>query len=37
MQDYVFPEFSLACLEKLKTPEAKAELQRRWMQWKGLA
>lgn len=33
----VFPEFSVSCLEKLTTPEAKAELQRRWMQWKGLA
>lgn len=34
--EYVFPEFSLACLEKLATPEAKAELQRRWIEWKGL-
>lgn len=25
------------CFTKLKTPEAKAELQRRWMEWKGLA
>jgi hypothetical protein len=25
------------CLNKLETPEAKAEFQRRWMEWKGLA
>lgn len=25
-----------SCFNKLKTPEAKAELQRRWMKWKGL-
>ena len=37
MQDYVYPEFSLACLEKLTSPEAKAGLQARWMKWKGLA
>lgn len=36
MQDCVFPDFSQACLEKLVTPNAKAELQRRWMKWKGL-
>lgn len=25
------------CFAQLTTPEAKAELQRRWMKWKGLA
>jgi len=32
----VFSELSVSCFERLKTPEAKAELQRRWMEWKGL-
>lgn len=35
MED-VFEKISIACFEKLKTPAAKAELQRRWMSWKGL-
>jgi len=26
-----------ACLNRLKTPEAKAELQRRWIEWRGLS
>jgi len=25
-----------SCFDKLQTPEAKAELRRRWMEWKGL-
>jgi hypothetical protein len=25
-----------ACFDRLQTPEAKAELQKRWRQWKGL-
>lgn len=33
----LFGELSTTCFDKLKTPEAKAELRRRWMQWKGLA
>ena len=36
MRDYVFPEMTVTCFDRLKTPEAKAELQRRWMEWKGL-
>jgi hypothetical protein len=36
MED-VFVNFSQACLDRLKTPTAKAEVQRRWMKWKGLA
>jgi hypothetical protein len=27
---------TVGCLNRLKTPEAKAEFQRRWMEWKGL-
>lgn len=34
MRDYVFPEMTTTCFDRLKTPEAKAELQRRWMEWK---
>ncbi len=37
MQDDAFPELTSACFNKLKTAAAKAELQRRWMEWKGLA
>jgi hypothetical protein len=33
----VSDKMTVACLNRLKTPQAKAELQRRWMQWKGLA
>jgi hypothetical protein len=32
-----FPKLTTACFDRLRTPEAKAELQRRWMEWKGLA
>lgn len=32
----VSDKMTVACLNRLKTPEAKAELQRRWMEWKGL-
>lgn len=32
----VFPKLTTACFMKLQTPEAKAELQHRWMRWKGL-
>ena len=35
--DYVFPEMTSACFDKLQTPEGKAEFRRRWMGWKGLA
>jgi hypothetical protein len=34
--DEVMGELTTSCFDKLKTPEAKAELQRRWMVWKGL-
>lgn len=34
MRDYVFPDLTSACFDRLKTPEAKAELQRRWSEWK---
>lgn len=32
----VFGELNSSCFDRLATPEAKAELQRRWMEWKGL-
>lgn len=32
----VWPQLNTSCFDKLQTPEAKAELQRRWMEWKGL-
>lgn len=34
--EYVFPQLTTGCYDKLKKPEAKAELQRRWLKWKGL-
>ncbi len=30
----VFPELNHGCFDRLKTPEAKKELQRRWIEWK---
>jgi len=36
MED-AYPKLTSACFDKLRTPEAKAELQRRWMEWRGLA
>jgi len=33
---WVMGELKTSCFDKLKTPEAKGELQRRWMKWKGL-
>lgn len=35
--EYCFENLNVSCFDKLTTPEAKAELQRRWMKWKGLA
>lgn len=35
--DYVWEELTTSCFDKLQTPEAKAELRRRWIVWKGLA
>ena len=35
--EYCFEALNTSCFDKLTTPEAKAELQRRWMKWKGLA
>lgn len=35
MED-VMADLGTSCFDKLQTPEAKALLQRRWMQWKGL-
>lgn len=32
----IWQEITTACFDKLDTPEAKAELRRRWMRWKGL-
>ena len=29
-------KLTTSCFDRLKTPEAKAELQKRWMEWKGL-
>ena len=37
IKEQMFPTLTTACFEKLETPAAKAELRRRWMQWKGLA
>jgi predicted RNA-binding Zn-ribbon protein involved in translation (DUF1610 family) len=34
---YVMGELTTSCFDKLETPEAKAELRRRWMAWKGLS
>ena len=31
-----FKNLTTGCFDRLQTPEAKAELQRRWMKWKGL-
>ena len=36
IRDYVFPSMTTSCFDKLETAEAKAELRRRWMEWKGL-
>jgi hypothetical protein len=35
--EYCFEALTTGCFDRLETPQAKAELQRRWMQWKGLA
>lgn len=35
MED-AYEKLTTACFSRLKTPEAKAELQRRWMEWKEL-
>jgi hypothetical protein len=32
-----YRDLNSSCFDRLKTPEAKAELRRRWMEWKGLA
>ena len=37
MKEYVFPDMSSSCFEKLSTPEAKTFLRLMWMEWKGLA
>jgi len=37
MRDYVLPELTTGCFARLQTPQAKAELQRRWMEWKGIS
>ena len=34
IHDYVFPEMTTSCFDRLKTPEAKAELRRKWLEWK---
>jgi hypothetical protein len=36
MEDTAYPKLTTACFERLKTSAAKAELQRRWIEWKGL-
>jgi hypothetical protein len=33
----VFGGLNSSCFDRLTTPAAKSELQRRWMEWKGLA
>ena len=35
--EFMFPVITTACYDKLSTPEAKAKVRDRWMQWKGLA
>lgn len=35
MED-VYDKLTTACFNKLRTPEAKAELRRRWIEWKEL-
>ncbi len=37
MRDYAFPELTTACFDRLSTPEAKAYLRDRWIEWKGIA
>lgn len=32
-----YSNMNSACFDRLTTPEAKTELQRRWMEWKGLS
>jgi hypothetical protein len=32
----VYDQLSTSCFGRLKTPEAKAKLQREWMKWKGM-
>lgn len=34
MSDYVFPELTTGCLDRLQTPQAKAYLLARWNEWK---
>jgi hypothetical protein len=36
MRDYVFPEMTTGCLNRLKTSVAKQFLIERWKKWKGL-
>lgn len=36
MMNEIMGELKTSCFDRLKTTEAKAELQRRWMEWKGL-
>jgi hypothetical protein len=36
IEGVMFPHLTTACFDKLATPEAKAFLRRRWMEWKGL-
>jgi len=31
---YVYEELTITCFDKLSTPEAKKELQRRWIEWR---
>jgi hypothetical protein len=34
--EQAYPQLTTACFDRLRTVEAKAELRRRWMEWKGL-
>lgn len=34
IKEYVFPDMSIACLDKLQTPEAKERLRSAWAAWK---
>lgn len=34
LMDDAYPSLTTACFERLNTPQAKAELKRRWQEWK---
>ena len=34
--EMMFPRLTTACFDKLQTPQAKAFLQKKWIEWKGI-